>query len=96
MTPLNAKTPLSADRYAVLGNPVTAALVAGQPEGDVAGDVEVGEQCALLGDVAHPAGLRWHRSDPGTRDDGVTKGDGPAVGDEEPGDETQQRGLAAA
>ena len=87
------------DQVEHLGDPVTAvrvpALLAAEAEGDVAGHVEVREQRALLGDVAHPAGLGRHRPDAVAGHHGVAEGDGARLGLEEAGDQPQQRGLPA-
>ena len=68
-----------------------------QPEADVGGDVEMGEQCALLGDEADPAVFRRRGgarppSNTGSRSAPL----GAGAGSFEPGDHPQQRGLAAA
>ena len=55
----------------------------------------MGEERALLRDVAHAPALRGDVA-PGAGDDLVVEGDRPAVEAHEPGDEAQQRGLAAA
>ena len=76
--------------------PVSRALAAGQAEGDVLGDRQVREQRALLRQVAQTA-----LSPVGTCRDGPLTSwpsmlDGAGVGPQEPGDQPQQRGLAAA
>ena len=84
------------DEVEQLGHPGpgAAALAARQAERDVAGDVEVGEQRPLLGDVAEVALARGHG--PAVTGD-APAGDphGAAGGVEEAGHRAEQRRLAA-
>lgn len=68
---------------------------AGQPEGDVAGDVQVREEGALLGHHADAAVLRRH-VDAGAHEDAVAEADGARLGVQESGGDPQEGGLAAA
>src|SRR5690606_3407141 len=67
----------------------------GHPEGDVAGDAQVREQRALLGHDADAAPF-GRDVRPGTGEQAGPDGDGPGVGAQEPRDDAQEGGLAAA
>ena len=78
-----------------LGHARAVTFAAGQTEGDVRGDVEVGEERTLLGDEPDLAALRG--DDVGAvGDELAVDRHGACVRCEEAGDEPQQRGLAAA
>ena len=70
-------------------------LRSGEPEGDVAAHGQVREQGALLRDVADAAVLRGDRA-PAVIDHLLADPQAAAVEPLEPGDQPQQRGLAAA
>ena len=93
--PSGAELPRQLDQVEDLVDAVSAPLLGRQAEGDVGGDVEVGEERALLRDVPDAAVLRRDGAGGAAGHHGVAEGDGPRVGREEAGDEPQQRGLAA-
>ncbi len=71
------------------------AVATGQAEPHVAGDGQVREERPVLEHHADAASLGRHEV-VGAGQDRVADGDGPGVGDLEPGDDPQQRRLAAA
>ena len=85
--------PAEPDQLEQLGHPLPAPAPPGQPEADVLGDAEVGEEQAFLGHVADA---------PSVRRDVVlvvvervaVERDPPAVGLVEARDQAQERGLA--
>jgi hypothetical protein len=72
-----------------------ASLASGQSEGDVAGDIEMREERAVLPDVADPSAL-WRNQDRSIGEYVAVDRDAPVVGPDEAGDRAEQGRLAAA
>ena len=85
------------DELEHLGDPsAPPALGTRQAEGDVLAGAQMGEQGALLGDVADRALLRRDVEPPRVGDERTADGDGSGIRLDEPHDQPQQRRLAAS